>query len=81
VGHPDTICDALAEQFSRDLCRLYRDRFDAILHHNVDKALLSGGRSAPAFGGGRVEAPLAAAALAKLPTRVDAFVAGEIGVY
>lgn len=58
-GHPDTICDALAEELSRDLCRAYRERFGTILHHNVDKALLSAGRSAPAFGGGRVEAPIA----------------------
>lgn len=58
AGHPDTICDALAEQLSRDLCRAYRDEFGTILHHNVDKALLSAGRSAPAFGGGQVETPI-----------------------
>lgn len=58
IGHPDTICDALAETLSRNLCREYRDRFGKILHHNVDKALLSGGRSAPAFGGGLVLAPM-----------------------
>jgi S-adenosylmethionine synthetase len=58
AGHPDTICDALAEQLSRDLSAAYRARFGAILHHNVDKALLSAGRSAPAFGGGRIEAPI-----------------------
>jgi len=58
AGHPDAICDALAEQLSRDLCRAYRDRFGTILHHNVDKALLSAGRSAPAFGGGQVDTPI-----------------------
>jgi S-adenosylmethionine synthetase len=57
-GHPDTICDALAEQLSRDLCALYRDEVGAVLHHNVDKALLSAGRARPAFGGGEVEAPI-----------------------
>jgi S-adenosylmethionine synthetase len=54
LGHPDTICDALAENLSRNLCRAYRERFGEILHHNVDKALLCGGRADPAFGGGRV---------------------------
>jgi S-adenosylmethionine synthetase len=44
-GHPDTICDALAETLSRNLCREYRERFGRILHHNVDKALLSAGYS------------------------------------
>ena len=58
LGHPDTICDAIAETLSRNLCREYRQRFGTILHHNVDKALLSGGRSAPAFGGGTVLAPI-----------------------
>lgn len=58
LGHPDTICDALAETFSRNLCREYRNRFGRILHHNVDKALLCGGRSAPAFKGGSILSPI-----------------------
>ena len=58
LGHPDTICDALAETLSRNLCREYQDRFDRILHHNVDKVLLCGGCAAPAFGGGAVTDPL-----------------------
>lgn len=56
-GHPDTVCEALAETLSRNLCCEYRQRFGRILHHNVDKALLCGGRSSPAFGGGLVDAP------------------------
>lgn len=58
LGHPDTICDALAETLSRNLCREYRRRFGMILHHNVDKALLSGGRAVAEFGGGSVLAPI-----------------------
>ena len=58
LGHPDTICDALAENLSRNLCREYRKRFGTILHHNVDKALLAGGRATPAFGSGEVLAPI-----------------------
>ncbi len=58
LGHPDTICDALAETLSRNLCREYRDRFGKILHHNVDKALLCGGRAVPAFGAGSVLTPI-----------------------
>jgi S-adenosylmethionine synthetase len=57
LGHPDTLCDALAEEFSRSLCRFQLDRFGAILHHNVDKVLLWGGAARPAFGGGAVLAP------------------------
>lgn len=58
LGHPDTICDALAENLSRALSRFYLERFGAILHHNVDKALLCGGAARPAFGGGEVTAPI-----------------------
>lgn len=58
AGHPDSICDALAEQLSRDLCAAYLARFGTILHHNLDKALLSAGRARAAFGGGTVETPI-----------------------
>ena len=58
LGHPDTICDALAEQLSMALSRFYLERFGLILHHNVDKALLFAGASEPRFGGGRVLQPI-----------------------
>jgi S-adenosylmethionine synthetase len=58
AGHPDTICDALAETLSRNLCREYLRRFGDVLHHNVDKALLCGGRAMPAFRGGKVTDPI-----------------------
>ena len=57
LGHPDTLCDALAEELSRSLCRFYLDHFGQILHHNVDKVLLWGGAARPMFGGGEVLAP------------------------
>ena len=58
LGHPDTICDALAENLSRALSREYLASFGELLHHNVDKALLCAGRASPAFGGGKVDAPV-----------------------
>src|SRR5271157_2165233 len=58
LGHPDTLCDALAEEFSLSLSRFYLDRFGLILHHNVDKALLWGGQAQPAFGGGKILRPI-----------------------
>jgi S-adenosylmethionine synthetase len=57
-GHPDSLCDALAECFSLALCRFYRDRFGTIFHHNVDKVLLVGGEAQPVFGGGTVSKPI-----------------------
>lgn len=58
LGHPDTICDALAEQFSRGLSRFYLERFGSVLHHNVDKVLLWGGVASPSFGGGEIIEPI-----------------------
>lgn len=58
LGHPDTICDALAEEFSRSLSRFYLERFGMVLHHNVDKGLLWGGSARPAFAGGEVLEPM-----------------------
>ena len=58
IGHPDTICDALAEELSRGLCRFYLEHFGVVLHHNVDKVLLWGGASKPAFGAGEVIEPM-----------------------
>ena len=58
IGHPDTICDALAEAVSGALSRYYAGRFGRVLHHNVDKALLCGGASSPRFGGGELTEPI-----------------------
>jgi S-adenosylmethionine synthetase len=58
LGHPDTICDALAEELSRALSQFYLDRFGRVLHHNVDKVLLCGGVARPAFGAGEILEPV-----------------------
>jgi S-adenosylmethionine synthetase len=58
LGHPDTICDAVAERICVRLCRYYLDRFGVILHHNVDKVLLCGGASRATFGGGEILEPM-----------------------
>ncbi|MCK5441455.1 MAG: methionine adenosyltransferase [Maribacter sp.] len=58
IGHPDTICDEITEQISIELCHYYLKEFGAIMHHNVDKALLIGGQSQPAYNGGKVIQPI-----------------------
>ncbi|MFW6082700.1 MAG: methionine adenosyltransferase [Chloroflexota bacterium] len=57
-GHPDSICDAIADAVSVELSRAYRDRFGRVLHHNIDKGLLVAGRATPALGGGSVDEPM-----------------------
>jgi len=57
-GHPDSLCDGVADAVSQALCGAYLRAYGEIRHHNVDKALLIGGRSRPRFGGGEVEVPM-----------------------
>ena len=58
LEHPDTICDNVAECFSRSLCKFYLEHAGRILHHNVDKALLVGGAAVAEFGYGRIVEPM-----------------------
>lgn len=71
IGHPDTICDAVAEEFSRALSGYYREWSGAILHHNVDKVLLRAGASSPRFGGGRVHLPMELYLAGRATTEVE----------
>ncbi len=58
IGHPDTISDAIAEEISLALCRVYTEMFGGVLHHNIDKGLLVAGVTEPRLGGGRVVEPM-----------------------
>ena len=57
-GHPDTICDAIAESISIQLSRAYQSTFGRILHHNVDKCMLVAGQVKLQLGKGRVIQPM-----------------------
>jgi S-adenosylmethionine synthetase len=58
IGHPDSICDGVAESVARALARTYRDRVGTYLHFNTDETQLVAGESAPAFGGGETVRPI-----------------------
>ena len=58
VGHPDSICDGIAEAVARRLSRLYIDRVGRVLHFNTDETQLAAGTAAPAFGGGELLEPI-----------------------
>ncbi|MEF8814352.1 MAG: methionine adenosyltransferase [Halovenus sp.] len=58
LGHPDSICDGVAERVSRALARMYLDRFGTVLHFNTDETQLVAGTAAPAFGGGEMLEPI-----------------------
>jgi len=57
IGHPDSVCDAIADACSRALCGYYLEKYDRVYHHNVDKAALVGGTAKPDFGGGMIIQP------------------------
>jgi S-adenosylmethionine synthetase len=72
-GHPDTLCDAAAERFSTLLSGLYLERAGRILHHNVDKALVTAGQTRVHYGGGDWIAPITF----RLAGRATTLVAGS----
>ena len=57
LGHPDTLADGISEAISVELSRLYLEEFGEILHHNVDKVLITAGKTEVSFGGGQVLEP------------------------
>jgi S-adenosylmethionine synthetase len=52
AGHPDTICDHLAEDLARSLALSYLEHTGRVQHFNVDKAVLAAGAVDIGFGGG-----------------------------
>ncbi len=58
IGHPDSICDGVAEAVARALSQAYLDRVGTVLHFNTDEAQLVAGESVPAFDGGEVHSPM-----------------------
>ncbi|MFC5973138.1 methionine adenosyltransferase [Halomarina salina] len=58
LGHPDSICDGIAEHVSQALAQTYLDRVGKVLHYNTDETQLVAGSAAPAYGGGEVLEPI-----------------------
>ncbi len=57
IGHPDTLSDSMAALISLLYSNYCIKNYGRILHHNIDKVAIAGGRSSPKFGGGRIEIP------------------------
>jgi len=58
LGHPDSLCDGIADAVSVALCKEYVRKCGMILHHNTDKVQLVAGRSCPVYGGGELISPI-----------------------
>lgn len=57
IGHPDSICDGIAEAVSRELSKYYLKEYGRVLHHNTDQLEAVGGQSKPKYGGGKILEP------------------------
>jgi len=69
-GHPDYIADSISEEVSHALSLYCQKTFGVILHHNVDKSLVVGGRASPRFGGGEVDEPICLIVAGRAVTQV-----------
>lgn len=58
IGHPDTLCDALAEEISKAYSLYCLKTFGAIPNHWVDKCTLIGGDCDRSFGQGKIVRPM-----------------------
>lgn len=58
LGHPDSICDGIAESVSVALCEMYKEKMGVVLHHNTDQVELVGGYAYPELGGGHLVSPI-----------------------
>ncbi|MEO9365033.1 MULTISPECIES: methionine adenosyltransferase [Candidatus Nitrosocaldus] len=58
LGHPDTICDLVADSICVELAKHYMREYGQMMHFNVDKALLAAGETENRFGGGIVKRPM-----------------------
>lgn len=58
IGHPDTLCDTIAEKVSQAYSQYCLKMYGIVLRHMVDKIALSGGTAKVKFGGGEMVKPI-----------------------
>lgn len=58
IGHPDSLCDGIAERISVEYSRWCEENLGRVLHHNFDKVQLVAGEVDVHFGGGQMIRPI-----------------------
>jgi len=58
IGHPDSLCDGIAERVSVEYSRWCQENLDTLLHHNFDKVQLVAGEVDVDYGGGCMLKPI-----------------------
>ncbi len=70
VGHPDTLCDAIAEVASRNYSKKVYEMVGKLPHHYFDKVMLMGGAADMGFGYGKLVSPYRVIFAGKVTRRV-----------
>ena len=70
IGHPDTLCDLIANNFSRRYSQHCQESLGVIPNHVVDKVALSGAISNVSFGSDIIEKPIRAFLIGKVTDKV-----------
>ncbi|MEW2289177.1 methionine adenosyltransferase [Streptomyces sp. NPDC047841] len=70
VGHPDTMCDAIAERMSRYYSLYCLQEFGGVAHHWFDKVTLYGGGADIDYGRGELTSPYRVKVFGKAAFRV-----------
>jgi S-adenosylmethionine synthetase len=58
IGHPDSLCDGIAERISVEYSHWCQENLGTILHHNFDKVQLVAGEVDVGYGGGHMIKPI-----------------------
>jgi S-adenosylmethionine synthetase len=58
IGHPDSLCDGIAERISVEYTHWCQDNLGTVLHHNFDKVQLVAGEVSVGFGKGELLRPI-----------------------
>jgi len=58
IGHPDSLCDGIAERISVEYSRWCQENLGTLLHHNFDKVQLVAGEVEVGYGGGHMIRPI-----------------------
>jgi S-adenosylmethionine synthetase len=58
IGHPDSLCDGIAERISVEYSRWCQENLGTLLHHNFDKVQLVAGEVKLGYGGGEMVRPI-----------------------
>jgi S-adenosylmethionine synthetase len=58
IGHPDSLCDGIAERVSVEYSRWCQENLSTLLHHNFDKVQLVAGEVDVSYGRGHMLKPI-----------------------